>query len=95
MIECMGNTGKRLYTAKYSNRLPYRSLGQCAVLKHLGIKTSLIRQSTDVGKRTSAVVFAQLFADVLVLGTITNRLPVDKPNYYHHHQKKKKKKKSV
>jgi hypothetical protein len=57
---------------------------QCVVLKHLGTKTGLIRQITDVGKRTPAVVFPQLFADVLVLRTNTNCLPLEKPTYFYH-----------
>lgn len=56
----------------------------CVVLKHLVTKTGLIRQSTDVGKRTPAVVFPQLYADILVLRTNTNCIPLDKPTYFHH-----------
>ena len=56
----------------------------CVVLKHLGTKIALICQNTDVGKRTPAVVFPQLFADVLVLRTNTNCLPLEKTTYFYH-----------
>jgi hypothetical protein len=78
----MENTGKLLGVT--TDFLTGHLGRHCAVPELFGTKIGLIFQSTDIGKRKPAEVFPQLFADVLVLRTNTNCLPVEKPTYFYH-----------